>query len=178
MNPQSRQRWGEVAGSLAVLAALLALWWAASHQQWVSKVFLPTPESALASLLEGLRDGELAAFTSATGSAGTIAARVPASASTRTTSPSRSRASDRLIAEGLSRRRLAALSTSRVTFAALTAAQIRRYVDSGEPMGKAGAYGVQGRAAAHIARIHGSYSGIMGLPLFETCELLQSFKNS
>ena len=50
MNPKSRQRWGEVAGSLAVLAALLALWWAASHQQWVSKVFLPTPESALASL--------------------------------------------------------------------------------------------------------------------------------
>ena len=66
MNAQSRQRWGEVAGSLAVLAALLALWWAASHHQWVSKVFLPTPESALASLLEGLRDGELAAFTGAT----------------------------------------------------------------------------------------------------------------
>jgi septum formation protein len=62
------------------------------------------------------------------------------------------------------RKRLAALSNSRVTFAAMTPAQIRRYVASGEPMGKAGAYAVQGAAAAHIAKISGSYSGIMGLP--------------
>ena len=71
------------------------------------------------------------------------------------------------------RRRLEALSDSRVTFAGMTPAQIRGYVDSGEPMGKAGAYAVQGRAAAHIARIAGSYTGIMGLPLHETAQLLR-----
>ena len=71
------------------------------------------------------------------------------------------------------RKRLAAVSVSRVTFAALSRAQIKAYVDSGEPMGKAGAYGVQGRAAAHIACIHGSYSGIMGLPVHETALLLR-----
>ncbi len=69
--------------------------------------------------------------------------------------------------------RLAVLSSSRVTFAPLTAAQIRRYVAGGEPMGKAGAYAVQGAAAAHITKISGSYSGIMGLPMFETAQLLR-----
>ena len=72
------------------------------------------------------------------------------------------------------RRRLDALSDSRVTFAALSTAQIRAYVASGEPMGKAGAYAVQGRAAAHIARINGSYTGIMGLPLHETAQLMRA----
>jgi septum formation protein len=72
------------------------------------------------------------------------------------------------------RRRQQALSDSRVTFAPLSAADIRGYVASGEPMGKAGAYAVQGRAAAHIARIAGSYSGIMGLPLFETAQVLRA----
>ena len=71
------------------------------------------------------------------------------------------------------RKRLTAVSVSRVTFAAMSRTQIKTYVDSGEPMGKAGAYGVQGRAAAHIARIQGSYSGIMGLPLYETSQLLR-----
>ena len=72
------------------------------------------------------------------------------------------------------RRRLTALSDSRVTFAAMTPSQVRAYVASGEPMGKAGAYAVQGRAAAHIARIAGSYTGIMGLPLHETAGLLRA----
>ncbi|MDE2606403.1 MAG: septum formation inhibitor Maf [Burkholderiales bacterium] len=72
------------------------------------------------------------------------------------------------------RRRLAALSESRVTFAPLTPAQIRAYVASGEPMGKAGAYAIQGGAGAHIVRIAGSYSGIMGLPLYETAQLLRA----
>lgn len=72
------------------------------------------------------------------------------------------------------RRRLDALSDSRVTFAPMTPAQVRAYVASGEPMGKAGAYAVQGRAAAHIARINGSYTGIMGLPLHETAQLLRT----
>lgn len=62
---------------------------------------------------------------------------------------------------------------SRVTFADMSDAEIADYVASGEPMGKAGAYGVQGRAAAFIARIEGSYSGIMGLPLFETAQALR-----
>ena len=52
--------------SLALLAALVAVWWLASHGQWVSKVFLPTPEATLGSLREGLVDGDLAAFTLAT----------------------------------------------------------------------------------------------------------------
>jgi septum formation protein len=72
------------------------------------------------------------------------------------------------------RKRLAALSDSRVSFAPMTPAQIRRYVEGGEPMGKAGAYAVQGAAAAFIARISGSYSGIMGLPMFETAQLLRA----
>lgn len=65
------------------------------------------------------------------------------------------------------------LCESEVTFATLSEAEITDYVASGEPMGKAGAYGVQGRAAAFIARIEGSYSGIMGLPLFETAQALR-----
>ena len=70
-------------------------------------------------------------------------------------------------------RRHAALSVSRVRFAALTSAQITAYVASGEPLGKAGAYAVQGRAAALIEHLSGSYSGIMGLPMFETAQLLR-----
>ena len=69
--------------------------------------------------------------------------------------------------------RVQVLSVSRVTFAPLDPEQIARYVASGEPMGKAGAYAVQGRAAAFIAHLSGSYSGIMGLPLFETAGLLR-----
>ena len=71
-------------------------------------------------------------------------------------------------------RRHAALSDSRVRFAALTRARIDRYIASGEPFGKAGAYAVQGRAAAFIERIAGSHSGIMGLPIFETARLLEA----
>ena len=70
--------------------------------------------------------------------------------------------------------RATALSGSRVTFAEMSPTQIGAYVATGEPLGKAGAYGVQGRAAAHIRRISGSYSGIMGLPLFETAQLLRA----
>jgi septum formation protein len=70
-------------------------------------------------------------------------------------------------------RRLAALSVSRVRFAKVTEAQIARYAESGEPLGKAGAYAIQGAAAAFIEHISGSYSGIMGLPMFETAELLR-----
>lgn len=70
--------------------------------------------------------------------------------------------------------RHAALSVSRVRFAKITDAQIARYAQSGEPSGKAGAYAIQGAAAAFIEHISGSYSGIMGLPMFETAELLRS----
>lgn len=65
------------------------------------------------------------------------------------------------------------LSESRVWFRELAADEIRRYVATGEPNDKAGGYAVQGRAAAFIPRIEGSYSGIMGLPLAETAELLR-----
>lgn len=71
------------------------------------------------------------------------------------------------------RKRLQAISTSKVTFAAMTEEQIKAYVATGEPLGKAGAYAVQGRAALHITRIDGSYSGIMGLPIHETAQLLK-----
>ena len=70
--------------------------------------------------------------------------------------------------------RFRALSTSRVSFEPMTAEKIHAYVATGEPMGKAGAYGIQGRVAMHIMRINGSYSGIMGLPLWETATLLQA----
>ncbi len=71
-------------------------------------------------------------------------------------------------------RRHVALSVSHVTFAPMSAAQIDSYVATGEPMGKAGAYGIQGRAAAYVKQMTGSYSGIMGLPLFETAQLLRA----
>jgi len=72
------------------------------------------------------------------------------------------------------RKRLDALSSSKVTFEAMTSRQINAYVATGEPLGKAGAYAVQGRAALHITRIDGSYSGIMGLPIRETALLLKA----
>ena len=70
--------------------------------------------------------------------------------------------------------RFEAVSISQVSFQAMTAAQIKSYVDSGEPMGKAGAYAIQSKIAMHITRIDGSYSGIMGLPLWETSLVLQA----
>ena len=69
---------------------------------------------------------------------------------------------------------LRATSVSRVRFARLSQAQIARYVASGEPMDKAGAYAVQGGAGAFVRRIDGSDTGIMGLPLYEAARLLQS----
>ena len=79
------------------------------------------------------------------------------------------------VALGQGTRMVQALSVSQVRFAVMDAHDIETYVASGEPMGKAGAYAVQGLAAAHIARISGSYSGIMGLPLFETAHALRQF---
>lgn len=67
------------------------------------------------------------------------------------------------------------LSVSEVRFRALDEQDIRRYVASGEAADKAGAYGIQGRATLFIEEIRGSYTGIMGLPLFETAALLQEF---
>jgi septum formation protein len=68
-----------------------------------------------------------------------------------------------------------ALNESRVTMRALSAKDISRYVDTKEPFGKAGAYGIQGRAATFVTRVVGSHSGIVGLPLAETAQLLASF---
>jgi septum formation protein len=64
------------------------------------------------------------------------------------------------------------VSTSAVTMRALDAGEIERYVATEEPFDKAGAYAVQGRAAAFVARIEGTYSGVMGLPLYETADAL------
>ncbi len=67
------------------------------------------------------------------------------------------------------------VSESAVTFRPLDEEAIARYVESGEPFDKAGAYAIQGRAGAFATRLEGSYSGVMGLPLFETAELLREF---
>jgi len=67
------------------------------------------------------------------------------------------------------------LSVSEVRFRPIGADEIRRYVQSGEPMDKAGAYGIQGRAAMFVEDIRGSHSGIVGLPLCETALLLREF---
>ncbi|MEO6800179.1 MAG: Maf family protein [Rhodanobacter sp.] len=64
---------------------------------------------------------------------------------------------------------------SEVRFATLDAATIAAYVATREPLGKAGGYAIQGRAAAFVEHLHGSYSGVMGLPLFETARLLRGF---
>ena len=67
------------------------------------------------------------------------------------------------------------LNVSEVRFRPLENEEIRRYVASGEPLDKAGAYGIQGRAAIFVEEIRGSYTGIMGLPLYETAILLRHF---
>lgn len=66
-----------------------------------------------------------------------------------------------------------AVSRSQVRFAPMSMADIERYWDSGEPLGKAGGYAIQGRGAAYIESLSGSYSGVMGLPLYETAQLLR-----
>ncbi|MGB8338336.1 MAG: Maf family protein [Burkholderiales bacterium] len=68
-----------------------------------------------------------------------------------------------------------ALSSSRVTFGELSEEDIKAYVLTGESLDKAGGYAIQGRAAAFISRLEGSYSGVMGLPLYETIKLVQRF---
>ncbi|MGS1006266.1 Maf family protein [Achromobacter anxifer] len=71
-------------------------------------------------------------------------------------------------------RLLEAVSITEVRMRELTDAEIGRYCDSGEPYGKAGAYGIQGLAGTFISHIAGSYTGVMGLPLFETADLLRA----
>jgi septum formation protein len=80
------------------------------------------------------------------------------------------------ISLGMNRPPVRACSVSLVTFTPLSDDEIASYIETGESMGKAGAYAVQGLAAAFISRISGSYSGIMGLPLFETAQALSRLK--
>lgn len=68
---------------------------------------------------------------------------------------------------------LECVQTSEVTFKTLSEAEILAYVDTGEPMDKAGAYGIQGVGGIFISHLEGSFTGVMGLPLFETAELLR-----
>ncbi|HUX24911.1 MAG TPA: Maf family protein [Burkholderiales bacterium] len=79
------------------------------------------------------------------------------------------------IAFKLGERMEAELSVTTVRFRELSQGEISRYVASGEPSDKAGAYAIQGRAGAFITEIRGSYSGVMGLPLYETAMLLRRF---
>lgn len=67
---------------------------------------------------------------------------------------------------------ISVLNVSDVTFKELSKSEIRQYIDTGECMDKAGSYAIQGRAAAFVTHLSGSYSGVMGLPLYETVELL------
>ena len=76
---------------------------------------------------------------------------------------------------GTMRKQSSAVSISQVRFADLSKQDIDRYVASQEPLGKAGSYAIQGKAAAFISHISGNYSGIMGLPMFETAHLLREF---
>lgn len=64
---------------------------------------------------------------------------------------------------------------SQVRFRSLSEAQLQRYWETGEPRDKAGGYAIQGLGAVFVQELHGSYSGVMGLPLFETAELLEDF---
>jgi septum formation protein len=68
------------------------------------------------------------------------------------------------------------VSESIVLFRELSAGDIREYIHTGEPMDKAGAYAIQGRAAAFVRELRGSYSGVMGLPLYETAAVLARFQ--
>lgn len=77
------------------------------------------------------------------------------------------------VAVGFQGRLAVALSESTVAFRALSEAEIAAYVATREPFDKAGGYGIQGRAALFIEHLSGSYSGVMGLPLFETAQLLR-----
>jgi septum formation protein len=79
------------------------------------------------------------------------------------------------VAVGLGEVQRLAVSESRVSFAEMDEAALERYVAGGEPFGKAGAYAIQGAASVWVSRIAGSYSGIMGLPLYETAQLLRAF---
>ena len=79
------------------------------------------------------------------------------------------------VAVGFDGRIESSLSISEVRFRELDDAEIRHYVATGEPMDKAGAYGIQGRAGMFIEHLTGSYTGVMGLPLFETAALLKRF---
>jgi septum formation protein len=72
-------------------------------------------------------------------------------------------------------RREMLVSESRVHFAQLSDAEIEAYVATGEPTDKAGGYAIQGRAGAFVTELHGSYSGVMGLPLYETSQLIKNF---
>jgi len=69
-----------------------------------------------------------------------------------------------------------AVAVSEVTVEALSDADIARYLDSGEWQGKAGGYAIQGRFEAHVVRLDGSYSGVMGLPLRQTAQVLRQFE--
>ena len=68
------------------------------------------------------------------------------------------------------------VSETVVRFRTLSPADIQAYIDSGEPMDKAGGYAIQGRAATFVPELRGSYSGVMGLPLYETAQLIEAFR--
>lgn len=69
------------------------------------------------------------------------------------------------------------VTSTEVEFAPLSEAEIQAYWETGEPADKAGAYGIQGRAAAFVRRVNGSYSGVVGLPLFETVGMLKELRS-
>ena len=79
------------------------------------------------------------------------------------------------VSVGVDHRIRQALSRSSVRFRTISSSEAQRYWQTGEPQGKAGAYAIQGRAALFVSALEGSFSGVMGLPLFETAALLAEF---
>ena len=75
----------------------------------------------------------------------------------------------------IGKKEITKLNISKVTFNVLSKDDILHYCSTGEPIGKAGGYAIQGKGAILIKKLEGSYSGVMGLPLEETCQLLSDY---
>jgi septum formation protein len=148
-----------------------------SATQYVERVVLAKAHAARARLVaRGLQDAPILVADTTVAIGGTLLAKPVDDADARRMLEALSGRGHRVltaIAVVRGTRIEQAISVSRVRFARLSPARIDAYVASGEPRGKAGGYAIQGRAAAFVRRIEGSYSGIMGLPLHETTTLLR-----
>jgi septum formation protein len=184
-SPRRQQLLAQVAVRFELLApgpdedaeALEAMVPGESPTQYVERVVLAKAHAARARLAaRGLPDAPILVADTTVAIGGTLLAKPADDADARRMLEALSGRGHRVltaIAVVRGSRIEQAISVSRVRFARLSSSRIDAYVASGEPSGKAGAYAIQGRAAAFVRRIEGSYSGIMGLPLHETMTLLR-----